>query len=169
VSGRRIRAVLTLALALGAGCTDAGIHGRPAVSGTAPPTSPSPPGITPRPTADDLIGRWVSRKEGTELSYEFRPGRNYRYDGRISQEVPEGEFVFTVTESGVLTLGVGVLTLRPRSATATRRHPETPEEDYTNRPRPLTPRRLTWRVEGDELTLVETIRNERITLTFTRA
>ncbi|MGQ0776903.1 MAG: hypothetical protein ACT4NY_21210, partial [Pseudonocardiales bacterium] len=66
---------------------------------------------------------------------------------------------------GTATVEGGMLILRPTTATTTRRHPEDPDGDYTDRPEPLTPQRYSWRIDRDVLLLVD---NTGLELTFDR-
>jgi hypothetical protein len=43
--------------------------------------------------------------------------------------------------------------LQPTTVTSTRRDPDSPEEDYTDRPMPLTEEVYQWRVDGSVLQL----------------
>ncbi|MDQ3764272.1 MAG: hypothetical protein M3460_22645 [Actinomycetota bacterium] len=58
-----------------------------------------------------------------------------------------------------------MLILHPTMATTTRRHPENPDGDYTDRPEPLTPKRHSWRVDRGVLVLVD---DTGLGLTFDR-
>ncbi|MGH3792803.1 MAG: hypothetical protein ACRDQ9_18810, partial [Pseudonocardiaceae bacterium] len=89
------------------------------------------------------------------LAYRFLPDGRYRFAALLTHPVPEGVFKVTRIESGTVRVDGRALILRPTMATTTRNHPGYPDEDYTDRPEPLTPKRHSWRINLNVLRLVD--------------
>jgi len=102
-----------------------------------------------------MVGAWETVGGDATLAYRFLSDGRYRFTALLTQPVPEGIFELTRVESGKATVAGGMLILHPTMATTTRRHPEDPDGDYTDRPEPLTPQRYSWRVEREVLLLVD--------------
>lgn len=113
----------------------------------------------------EIVGAWETASGDATLAYRFLADGRYRFAALLTQPVPEGVFELTRVESGTATVDGDSLILRPTMATTTRRHPEDPDGDYTDRPEPLTPKRHSWRVDGGVLVLVD---DTGLELTFDR-
>lgn len=100
-----------------------------------------------------LVGAWSSSGDTTEIAYRFVADGRYRSTEIVSQPVPRGIFEFSVVQEGRARIEGDRLVLQPTKATSTRHHPQSPQEDYSDRPVPLTERVYTWRVEKDVLLL----------------
>ncbi|MGQ0776642.1 MAG: hypothetical protein ACT4NY_19815, partial [Pseudonocardiales bacterium] len=115
-------------------------------STTASPTRSPESSTQPRETNEgilpvEMVGAWETVGGDATLAYRFLSDGRYRFAALLTQPVPEGVFELTRVESGTATVEGGMLILRPTTATTTRRHPEDPDGDYTDRPEPLTPQR----------------------------
>jgi hypothetical protein len=115
-----------------------GTGGAPAVAGPLPST---------------LIGTWSSSQAMAETDYRFSPDGRYSSVEILRQHLPGGTFEFSRVQDGVAEVVDGVLVLRPTASTTTRRDPDNPGADYTDRPMALDSRSYTWRVEGSVLVL----------------
>lgn len=157
------------------------IVGVAACSTTASPM-PAPPSMTTSPTGSpdfsteprgtdagilpvEIVGAWETVGGDATLAYRFLSDGRYRFAGLLTQPVPEGVFELTRIESGTAMVNGDTLILQPTMATATRRHPGYPEEDYTDRPEPLTPKHYSWRVDRGVLLLLD---DTGLELTFDR-
>ncbi|GAA3509837.1 hypothetical protein [Streptomyces shaanxiensis] len=161
--GRRRRApLLTLAallLSAIAACSDSGNR-----ADTVPSASPTRAAAGPR----DLVGAWESARPGsnTTLAYRFTEEGKYKYVGLLSYPMGvEGIYELTHIVEGTYEASAQALTLRPRSATVTRKNPENPERDYTNRPAPVETQNYRWTVADRKLSL---IRRDGTKFVFTR-
>lgn len=121
-----------------------------------------PPASTVTPTAPDhvaspLIGAWESSRPGenTTLAYRFTEDDRYLYAAVLTQPRPGGVYELTHKASGEFQHDGERITLYPSKATTTRKDPEHPDEDYRDRPEPLTPRTYVWNVNGETLTLTD--------------
>lgn len=101
----------------------------------------------------ELVGAWSSSGEATETAYRFVADGRYRSAEILSQPRPRGVFEFAVVSEGRVRVDGDFLILRPTTVTSTRRDPQSPEEDYKDRPMPLTERVYGWRVDGSVLQL----------------
>lgn len=140
----------------------------------APTATTSPPRTSPEPSTKpsetnggtlpvEIVGVWETAGGDATLAYRFLSDGRYQFAALLTQPVPEGVFELNHVESGTATADGDVLIVQPTMATATRRHPEDPDGDYTDRPEQLTPKRYSWRVEGGVLLLVD---DTGIELTF---
>ena len=120
-----------------------------------PASSTQPRGTNERILPVEMVGAWETVGGDATLAYRFLSDGRYRFTALLTQPVPEGIFELTRVESGKATVAGGMLILHPTMATTTRRHPEDPDGDYTDRPEPLTPQRYSWRVEREVLLLVD--------------
>ncbi len=139
-------------------------------STTASPTRSAGSSTQPRRTNDGIlpakiIGAWETASGDATFAYRFLSDGRYRFAALLTQPVPEGVFELTRVESGTATVEADMLILHPTMATTTRRHPENPDGDYTDRPEPLTPKRHSWRVDRGVLVLVD---DTGLGLTFDR-
>lgn len=100
-----------------------------------------------------LVGAWSSSGDTTEIAYRFLEDGRYRSAELVSQPVPGGLFEFSVIQDGQARAQADQLVLTPTSATGSRRHPSSPQEDYTDRALPLEGRSYTWRVDDTALHL----------------
>ncbi|WP_128376354.1 hypothetical protein [Streptomyces cavernae] len=124
---------------------------RPDRSGTTPPGS-----STRAATARDLVGAWESAQQGsnTTLAYRFTAEGKYKYVGLISYPMGEkGIYELTHLAEGTFRALGSDLTLRPSSASVTRKNPENPAGDHVNRPVPLETQRYRWKIVDQELSL----------------
>lgn len=165
-------AVLLVALLVGAtaGCssTNSPVSSpEPApTSATPPPTgSPESTGTNEEVLPVGLVGAWETAGGDATLAYQFLADGRYRFAALLTQSVPEGVFELTRVESGTVAVDGDMLVLRPATATATRKHPDDPDGDYTDRPEPLTPKRYSWRADRDVLLLID---DTGLELTFDR-
>jgi hypothetical protein len=130
-------------------------------SSPSPTPTPSTATVEPAPapaTSDDalpaeLVGAWSSSGDAIEIAYRFVADGRYRSAEILSQPRPRGVFEFTVVSEGRARVDGDFLILQPTTVTSTRRDPQSPEEDYTDRPMPLTERVYGWRVDGSVLRL----------------
>lgn len=167
-AGRRL--LVTIVLACATGC---------AADGAAPvvPPDPAPTAITPFPPAPPpdptavipavLIGAWSSSGEATEIAYRFVADGRFRSVEIISQPCPRGVFEFSRMQDGQARVDGDRLVLQPTISTTTRKDPEHPEEDYTERPGSPDERVYSWRVDGAVLFLRDATGLE-LTLHFLR-
>lgn len=106
---------------------------------------------------DELLGLWASTGTGdAELQYEFFRNRTYRFVGLMQQAVPNGVFEFSTTHEGHLAVDGDSITLDAFRAAASRSHPGSPHENYTDQDRRPESVTLTWRLQarGSENLLV---------------
>jgi hypothetical protein len=103
-----------------------------------------------------LVGAWSSSGGDATIAYRFVADGRYRSAEILSQPRPRGIFELTVVSDGEARVDGDFLILQPATVTSTRKDPESPEEDYTNRPMPLTERVYGWRVDGSVLQLRDT-------------
>ncbi|MEV4436640.1 hypothetical protein [Streptomyces sp. NPDC049585] len=152
-TGRRRRppllplAALVLLSAVAA-CSDSGKQ-----ADTVPSASPTRAAIGPR----DLVGAWESAQPGsnTTLAYRFTEEGKYKYVGLLSYPMgAEGTYELTHIAEGTYEASADALTLRPRSATVTRKNPENPEQDYTNSPAPVDTQHYQWTIADRKLSLI---------------
>lgn len=124
--------------------------------------TPSATTVQPAPaTSDDvlpaqLVGVWSSSGDATEIAYRFVADGRYHSAEILSQPRPRGVFEFTVVSEGRARVDGDFLILQPTTVTSTRRDPQSPQEDYNDRPMPLTERVYGWRVDGSVLRLRDT-------------
>ncbi|MEU8848143.1 hypothetical protein AB0C70_18340 [Streptomyces sp. NPDC048564] len=152
-TGRRHRgALLPLAAlllsAVAAACSNPG-----SPTNAVPPSSPTKAVADPR----DLVGAWESARPGTNttLAYRFTEENKYKYIGLLTYSMgAEGAYELTHIVEGTYEASTDSLTLKPRSATVTRKNPENPERDYTNRPARLETQHYRWTVADRKLSLV---------------
>ena len=150
--GARTGLVVVLVAVLSVACTSG--------SGGSTPT-PNVATVEPAPapaTSDDalpaeLVGAWSSSGDATEIAYRFVADGRYRSAEILSQLRSRGIFEFTVVSEGRARVDGDFLILQPTTVTSTRKDPQSPEEDYNNRPMPLTERMYGWRVDGSVLRL----------------
>ncbi|MGH3683473.1 MAG: hypothetical protein ACRDQY_17385 [Pseudonocardiaceae bacterium] len=138
--------------------TESPVPSRP--SATVSPTGSTASSAEPRGTDEgilpaELLGAWESVGGDATLAYRFLPDGRYRFAALLTHPVPEGVFKVTRIESGTVRVDGRALILRPTMATTTRNHPGYPDEDYTDRPEPLTPKRHSWRINLNVLRLVD--------------
>ncbi|MBL1101602.1 hypothetical protein [Streptomyces coffeae] len=117
-------------------------------------TNSGPPARTATPR--DLVGAWESAQPGsnTTLAYRFTEEGKYKYFGMTSYPMGEkGTYELTYIAEGTYTASVNALTLRPRSASMTRKNPENPARDYTNRPTPVKTQHYRWKLADRKLSL----------------
>jgi hypothetical protein len=100
-----------------------------------------------------LVGAWSSSSGTAEIAYRFLADGRYWSAELVSQPRPGGVFEFSIVTDGQAAARRDRLVLSPTSATGSRREPESPERDYTNRALPLEERVYTWRVDGTILHL----------------
>lgn len=127
---------------------------------TASPTRSTESSVESRGTNEgifpvEMVGAWETVGGDATLAYRFLPDGRYRFAALLTQPVPEGVFKLTRVESGTATVDGRALILRPTMATATRSHPGYPNEDYTDRSEPLTPKRYSWRIDRGVLLFVD--------------
>ena len=159
-----------------------GTVGCSSTDGPVASSEPAPTSATPSPTGSPesstestgtnegvlpvgLVGAWESAGGDATHAYRFLADGRYRFAALLTQPVPEGVFELTRVESGTAAVDGDVLVLRPTMATATRKHPGYPDENYTDRPEPLTPKRYSWRADRGRLLLVD---GTGLQLTFDR-
>ncbi len=117
-------------------------------------TQPAPaPATSDGALPAELVGAWSSSGGATEIAYRFVADGRYRSAEILSQPRPPGVFEFTVVSEGRARVDGDFLILQPTTVTSTRRDPQSPEEDYSDRPMPLTERVYGWRVDGSVLQL----------------
>ncbi|MET0423456.1 MAG: toll/interleukin-1 receptor domain-containing protein [Actinoplanes sp.] len=113
-----------------------------------------------RPAAtvpDELVGTWVSAATGDALlQYDLYANGTYQHVGISRQQVSNGVFEFEVTHEGAVTFAGDAVVLEAFRAAASRRHPEYPDEDYTDQARRPEITTMTWRLQprGDERCLI---------------
>lgn len=160
----------TIALAL----LVSGTAGCSSTNSPVPSPEPAPTSTTPSPTGSpehevvppaEMVGTWETVGGDATLVYRFLTDGRYRFVAVLTQPAPEGFFELTRIELGTATVDGNGLVLRPTRATATRSHPGYPDENYTDRPEPLTPKRYSWRVDRGVLRLVD---DTGLELTFDR-
>jgi hypothetical protein len=105
-----------------------------------------------------LVGAWESAQPGsnTTLAYRFTGDGRYAYAGVLTyprSEQKDDFYLLKTTAVGTADVDARQLTLRPSSASTTRKDPRFPGDDYTDRPEPLTPKHFTWAVADQVLTL----------------
>jgi hypothetical protein len=122
-----------------------------------PQITTSAPSTTTSSSADGfpraLVGAWSSSGDTTEIAYRFLADGRYRSAEMLTQPVPGGLFEFSVVHDGRARVQADRLVLSPSSATGTRHHPSSPQEDYTDRALPLEQRVFVWSVTGTVLRL----------------
>ncbi|MFE6365461.1 hypothetical protein ACFVP3_36380 [Streptomyces sp. NPDC057806] len=152
-TGRRHRAALLPLAALLLSAVAAACSDPRARTDTAPPSSPTRAAAHPR----DLVGAWESARPGsnTTLAYRFTEENKYKYIGLLTYSMgAEGTYELTHIVEGTYEASADSLTLKPRSATVTRKNPENPERDHTNKPVPLETQHYRWTVADGKLSLV---------------
>jgi len=96
----------------------------------------------------DLVGTWVSSAMGDAiLQYDLYPNRTYQHVGMIRQRVTNGIFEFEVFHEGAVTFDGRSITFEAFRATASRRHPDYPAEDYQDQDRRPETATFTWRLQ----------------------
>jgi hypothetical protein len=131
-------------------------------TGTATPTgtgSSSLPAVLPA----QLVGAWASSGGDATLAYRFVADGRYRFAGLLTQPRAGGTFEFTRIEAGTARVDGRTLILRPSTATSTRKDPDDPAGDFTDRPAPREIKRYTWSVAGNQLVLIDGT-GQRLTL-----
>ena len=129
--------------------------------GSSATPTPNAATVEPAPapaTSDDalpaeLVGAWSSSGDATEIAYRFVADGRYRSAEILSQPGPRGVFEFTVVSEGRARVDGDFLILQPSTVTSTRRDPQSPEEDYNDRPMPPVERVYGWRIDGSVLRL----------------
>jgi hypothetical protein len=148
--GARTVLVVVLVAVLSLACTSG--------SGGSSPTPSAATVVSASAMSDDalpaeLVGAWSSSGDGAERAYGFVADGRYRSAEILSQPGPRGVFEFTVVSEGRARVDGDFLILQPTTVTSTRRDPQSPEEDYNERPMPLTEQVYGWRVDGAVLQL----------------
>jgi len=96
-----------------------------------------------------LIGTWISQGVGdAQLEYTFHPDGTYEFAGVLRQERPAGSMLFESYQAGEYILNGKTLRLLPLRSTTTRRDPESPEGNYTDRLERMEISEPAWRLEG---------------------
>ena len=157
--GARIGLAVVLVALLPVACTADG--GRSTTPPTEQPSvatveAPASPATTAAALPAALVGAWSSSWGDATIAYPFVDDGRYRSAEILSQPRPRGVFEFTVVSDGQARVDGDFLILQPATVTSTRKDPESPEEDYTDRPMPLTERVYGWRVDGSVLRLRDT-------------
>jgi hypothetical protein len=155
-------ALLSVACAAGGGGPQAPPTQQPSVATV---EAESTPATTVGALPAELVGAWSSSGGDATIAYRFVADGRYRSAEILNQPRPRGVFEFTVVSEGRARVDGDFLTLQPATVTSTRKDPESPEEDYTDRPMPLTERVYGWRVDGSVLRLRDT---EGLELTLDR-
>ncbi|MFE6177087.1 hypothetical protein [Streptomyces sp. NPDC056464] len=104
----------------------------------------------------DIVGAWESAQPGsnTTLAYRFTAEGKYKYFGMTSYPMGEkGTYELTYVAGGTYKTSAKALTLRPHFASVTRKNPENPEQDHTNRPAPVETQHYRWKVADRKLSL----------------
>ncbi|MFD5598354.1 hypothetical protein [Streptomyces griseorubiginosus] len=159
-----VRRALVVSLTLGvAGVSAACVAGHdepgPAPSGqtvSAVPTTTTAAGILPT----ELVGAWESAQPGsnTTLAYRFTADGRYAHAGVLTYPLSPASneyYLLKRTSTGAVEVDGRTLTLRPSSATTTRKDPAHPGDNYTDRPDSLAPRRFVWSLAGEVFTLTD--------------
>ncbi|MGC0208093.1 hypothetical protein [Streptomyces levis] len=144
----RIRSLSALLLCALAACSDPGEQKNPG-------PSPSPTTAVAGPRG--LVGAWESALPGsnTTLAYRFTQEGTYKYVGLLSYPTgADGTYELTRIDQGRYEASADMLTLKPDSSTVTRKNPENPEQDYTDRPAPVETQHYRWTVADRKLSLV---------------
>lgn len=120
------------------------------------PAAPTGVGIVPT----ELVGAWESAQSGsnTTLAYRFTADGRYAHAGVLTYPLSPASndfYLLKRTSSGSVEIDGRTLTLRPASATTTRKDPAHPGDDYTDRPDSLAPRRLVWSLADEVFTLTD--------------
>jgi hypothetical protein len=129
----------------------------PTVS-TAPATPAAGAGARAVPAA--LVGAWESAQPGsnTTLAYRFTADGRYAYAGVLTYPLSAASNEFYLLKrstAGAVEVDGRTLTLRPSSATTTRKDPAHPGDDYTDRPDSLTPQQFAWSLADEVFTLTD--------------
>ncbi|WP_328635967.1 hypothetical protein [Streptomyces canus] len=156
-----VRRALMVSLTLGAAAMSAACateHDEPS-----PPPSPTVSAAPATPTwagavPAALVGAWESAQPGsnTTLAYRFTADGRYAYAGVLTSPLSAESNEFYLLKrstAGAVEVDGRTLTLRPSSATTTRKDPAHPGDDYTDRPGSLTPQRFVWSLADDVFTL----------------
>jgi len=152
--GARTGLVVVLVVVLSVACTSGSGKSSPTPTPSAATVEPAPAPVTSDDALPaDLVGAWSSSGGATEIAYRFVADGRYRSAEILSQPGPRGVFEFTVVSEGQARVDGDFLILQPTTVTSTRRDPQSPEEDYNDRPMPLTERVYGWRVDGSVLRL----------------
>ncbi|PRX64087.1 TIR domain-containing protein [Nonomuraea fuscirosea] len=86
-------------------------------------------------SADDLVGMWASENPGNALlHFTFHADGTYEYAGILRQERPSGSMIFESYQAGEYFPGEGKVRLDAIHANSSRHDPDSPEENYVNRP-----------------------------------
>jgi hypothetical protein len=127
----------------------------PATAAPAPPTSPvrQTTAATSDALPGELVGSWSSTTATTEIAYRFLANGRFRSIEILNQARPGGIFEFRVQQDGLAEVTGSRLLLRPTASTTTRRDPDDPENDYTDRPASLEQSAYAWQVAGTTLSL----------------
>ncbi|MFC4530421.1 hypothetical protein [Sphaerisporangium dianthi] len=112
-----------------------------------------------------LVGKWEAASGDATLAFGFGRSGRYRQAWLLSYPTAAGTVEFFRYSEGKARVRGNRLTLTPSKVTSTRRDPNSPHENYTNRKEPLTPLRYTMRLSRTTLRLVDPT---GLKLTFTR-
>lgn len=120
------------------------------------PVAPTGAGIVPA----ELVGAWESAQPGsnTTLAYRFTADGRYAHAGVLTYPLSPASndfYLLKRTSTGAVEVDGRTLTLRPASATITRKDPAHPGDDYTDRPDSLAPRRFAWSLADEVFTLTD--------------
>ncbi|WP_158691121.1 hypothetical protein [Streptomyces sp. 351MFTsu5.1] len=159
-----VRKALLVSLTLGvtgvsAACVAAHDEPSPAPSNqtvSAVPATTTAAGIVPT----EMVGAWESAQPGsnTTLAYRFTADGRYAHAGVLTypvSPVANEYYLLKRTSTGAVEVDGRTLTLRPSSATTTRKDPAHPGDDYTERPASLAPRRFVWSLADGVFTLTD--------------
>ncbi|MGC0397767.1 hypothetical protein RKD27_000411 [Streptomyces sp. SAI-126] len=107
-----------------------------------------------------LVGAWESAQPGsnTTLACRFTADGRYAYAGVLTYPLSAASSEFYLLKrstAGAVAVDGRTLTLRPSSATTTRKDPAHPGDDYTDRPDSLRPQRFVWSLAGEVFTLTD--------------
>lgn len=158
-----VRRALLVSLILGvagaaAACATEPEEPSPPPSPTVSAAPATPPGTGAVPAA--LVGAWESARPGsnTTLAYRFTADGRYAYAGVLTYPLSAASTEFYLlkrSSAGAVEVDGRTLTLRPSSATTTRKDPAHPGDDHTDRPGSLTPQRFIWSLADEVFTLTD--------------